>query len=178
MRAANVGIYLRLYKRLTVFSWQALKILATFAVHLFFESEKYWKSVVGKQKFRNIRNQMTQCLGGGIGRPVCRQAGLSTLPDGRHATGRRAGWNIKSMVWVYAISSLSRNYIYVGVTNDIDARFARHNSGREKTTKPYAPFQLLYTEACANRVVARKREKYWKSVVGKQKLRNIRNQMT
>ena len=69
------------------------------------------------------------------------------------------------MVWVYAISSLSRNYIYVGVTNDIDARFARHNSGREKTTKPYAPFQLLYTEACANRVVARKREKYWKSGV-------------
>ena len=164
MRAANVGIYLRLYKRLTVFSWQALKILATFAVHLFFESEKYWKSVVGKQKFRNIRNQMTQCL----------VAELVDLSADRQARC----WNIKSMVWVYAISSLSRNYIYVGVTNDIDARFARHNSGREKTTKPYAPFQLLYTEACANRVVARKREKYWKSVVGKQKLRNIRNQMT
>ena len=59
MRAANVGIYLRLYKRLTVFSWQALKILATFAVHLFFESEKYWKSGFGKQKLRNTRNQMT-----------------------------------------------------------------------------------------------------------------------
>ncbi len=64
------------------------------------------------------------------------------------------------------------------MTNDINARFARHNNGREKTTKPYAPFQLLYTEECANRVTARKREKYWKSGVGKQQLRSIRNQMT
>jgi len=39
MRAANVGIYLRLYKRLTVFSWQALKILVKFAV-ICFSKEK------------------------------------------------------------------------------------------------------------------------------------------
>ena len=105
------------------------------------------------------------CLGGGIGRPACRQAGAPKLKY----------WN---MVWVYAISSLSRNYIYVGMTIDVKARVARHNAGREKTTKPYAPFQLIYTEGCANRVTAREREKYWKSGVGKLKLRNIRDQMT
>ena len=88
MRAANVGIYLRLYKRLTVFSWQALKILATFAVHLFFESEKYWKSVVGKQKFRNIRNQMTQCLVAElVDLSADRQACLPFLTEGMRQAG-------------------------------------------------------------------------------------------
>ena len=81
------------------------------------------------------------------------------------------------MVWVYAISSVVRNYIYVGMTKDVDARLARHNKGREKITKPYAPFQLIYTEVCANRVKAREREKYWKSGIGKQKLRDIGDQI-
>ena len=48
MRAANVGIYLRLYKRLTVFSWQALKILATFAVRLLLEKEKVCREAMTK----------------------------------------------------------------------------------------------------------------------------------
>ena len=81
------------------------------------------------------------------------------------------------MVYVYAISSLTKNYIYVGMTKDVEARLVRHNKGREKTTKPYAPFRLIYTEVCANRVKARVREKYWKSGIGKQKLRDIRNQI-
>ena len=81
------------------------------------------------------------------------------------------------MVWVYAISSLKRNYIYVGMTIDVEARFARHNSGREKTTKPYAPFVLLYTEMCSDRAKARKREKYWKSGFGKVKRRRLRDNL-
>tara|TARA_A100001015_G_scaffold153941_1_gene170840 strand:+ start:162 stop:410 length:249 start_codon:yes stop_codon:yes gene_type:complete len=81
------------------------------------------------------------------------------------------------MVWVYAISIVVRNYIYVGMTKDVDARLARHNKGREKITKLYAPFQLIFTEICANRVKAREREKYWKSGIGKQKLRDIRDQI-
>jgi putative endonuclease len=81
------------------------------------------------------------------------------------------------MVYVYAISSLIKNYIYVGMTKDVETRLVRHNKGREKTTKPYAPFRLIYTEVCANRVKARVREKYWKSGIGKQKLRDIRNQI-
>lgn len=81
------------------------------------------------------------------------------------------------MVYVCAISSLTKNYIYVGMTQDLEARLVRHKKGREKTTKPYAPFRLIYTEVWANRVKARIREKYWKSGIGKQKLRDIRNQI-
>jgi len=37
------------------------------------------------------------------------------------------------MFHVYAISSISKNYIYVGMTEDIKSRIERHNKGYEKT---------------------------------------------
>jgi putative endonuclease len=77
--------------------------------------------------------------------------------------------------FVYAIASIHRNYIYVGMTQNIEKRVGQHNSGFEKTTKPYAPFKIIYTEQCADRIAARKREKYWKSGIGKEKLRAIRD---
>ncbi len=79
------------------------------------------------------------------------------------------------MYCVYAISSLVKEYIYVGMTSDINARIYRHNKGYEKTTKPYIPFELIYKEEIDNRIEARKREKYWKSGCGKEYLRKIRN---
>ena len=79
------------------------------------------------------------------------------------------------MYIVYAISSLDANYIYVGLTSNLEDRLNRHNNGYEKTTKFYAPFELIFTEACENRQEARKREKYWKSGIGKEKLRKLRD---
>ncbi|WP_083925424.1 GIY-YIG nuclease family protein [Psychroflexus tropicus] len=38
--------------------------------------------------------------------------------------------------YVYAISSLERNYIYVGLTSNFLQRFWSHQSGLNKTTKP------------------------------------------
>ena len=78
------------------------------------------------------------------------------------------------MVWIYAISSLTSNYIYVGMTTDLEARIERHNKGREKTTKPYLPFELIFTESRENWTEGRKREKYWKSGVGKEQLRKLK----
>ena len=74
------------------------------------------------------------------------------------------------MYTVYAISSVTRRYIYVGLTSNLETRLDRHNKGYEKTTKPYAPFKLLYTEECIDRSSARQREKYWKSGIGKEHL--------
>ena len=79
------------------------------------------------------------------------------------------------MFYVYALSSLKHNYIYVGLTQNLDNRIKRHNAGREKTTKFYKPFELIYSEVCNTRVEARVREKYWKSGIGKEKLRYIRD---
>ncbi|THD69627.1 GIY-YIG nuclease family protein [Robertkochia marina] len=80
------------------------------------------------------------------------------------------------MIYVYAISSLEHNYIYVGQTKDIEERIRRHNKGREKTTRHYLPFKLIYHEVCKDRKEARIREKYWKSGIGKEKLRSLRDQ--
>ena len=81
------------------------------------------------------------------------------------------------MFFVYAIASLNRNYIYVGLSQDLARRLKQHNDGHEKTTRPYRPFLLIYSEACANRIDARAREKYWKSGTGKRKLRKMRDNL-
>ena len=76
------------------------------------------------------------------------------------------------MYFVYALKSITRNYIYVGLTNDVDRRVSEHNSGYEKTTRPYRPFKLIFVESFQTRAEARKMEKYWKSGVGKESLKN------
>jgi putative endonuclease len=63
----------------------------------------------------------------------------------------------KRMFTVYAIESLERNYIYVGLTNNLDRRLDEHNRGKNKTTKPYKPFRLIYSEQFDTRLEARQR---------------------
>ncbi|MGK9369746.1 GIY-YIG nuclease family protein [Melioribacter sp. Ez-97] len=77
------------------------------------------------------------------------------------------------MYYVYAISSLKRNYIYVGITNNPQRRLAEHNRGKNRTTAPYRPFEMIYLEKCENRPRAREREKYFKSGSGKEYLKKI-----
>lgn len=77
------------------------------------------------------------------------------------------------MYYVYAIKSLEKNYIYVGLTNNIDRRFNQHNNGKEKTTNFYKPFVLIYQEKFKTRTDARRKEKYLKSGIGKAFLKNL-----
>ena len=71
------------------------------------------------------------------------------------------------MYQVYAIASIHRKFVYVGLTSDLEKRVLRHNSGFEKTTKPYLPFCLIYSETASDRPSARIREKELKSRTGK-----------
>ncbi len=73
-----------------------------------------------------------------------------------------------SMYYIYVLKSLSRNYVYVGITSCIEKRFTQHNLGKNKTTKPYRPFKIIFTEEFESRIKARKREKYLKSGCGKE----------
>jgi len=79
------------------------------------------------------------------------------------------------MFYVYAISSRYKEYIYVGFTENLYDRIQRHNNGYERTTKSFAPFNLIFKEKCENRSEARRREKYWKSGCGKEQLKIIKN---
>jgi putative endonuclease len=77
------------------------------------------------------------------------------------------------MFTVYAISSVERKYIYVGMTSNLEERLYRHNSGYERTTKPYKPFRLIYTQEFETRLEAREREKFLKTTTGKRFLRSL-----
>ena len=76
------------------------------------------------------------------------------------------------MFTVYAIKSISRNYISAGLTNNLQRRLSGHNQGYNRTTKPYAPFVLIFQETFPTRKEARVKEKYLKSGVGNEYLKN------
>jgi len=79
------------------------------------------------------------------------------------------------MYHVYTIKSINRNYIYVGITGNLEKRIKRHNAGKNKTTKPYCPFALIAVENYNTRIKAREREKYLKSGCGKEYLKKEYN---
>lgn len=76
------------------------------------------------------------------------------------------------MYYIYILYSDKYNKFYTGMSNNIDRRIQEHNSGQNKTTKAFIPWRLIFYESCENRVIARKREKYWKSGTGRDK-RNV-----
>ncbi|TAI46996.1 GIY-YIG nuclease family protein [Flagellimonas allohymeniacidonis] len=77
--------------------------------------------------------------------------------------------------YAYALSSLKRNYIYVGITSDVRRRLNEHNSGKNKTTKPYRPFVLIFEKEFETRLEARNYEKKLKSGSGKEFLKSLVN---
>jgi putative endonuclease len=76
------------------------------------------------------------------------------------------------MFYTYILKSRIKNYIYVGLTNNLQRRVNQHNSGKEKTTSPYKPFDLIHFESFNTRTEARAQEKYFKSGCGKEWIKN------
>jgi len=107
--------------------------------------------------------------------------GWRNLPTGRQVdrrTGLKILWElfidlVEIMYFVYAIKSTCRNYYYIGLTDNINRRVNEHNTGKNKTTKPYRPFELIYVEEYESRAEARVREKYLKSGAGKEFLKKF-----
>ena len=77
------------------------------------------------------------------------------------------------MYFVYALRSLSRNYIYVGLTDNLERRVHQHNNKLNRTTRAYAPFTLIWSKDFLTRIEARAMEKYLKSGRGKTFLRGL-----
>jgi putative endonuclease len=68
---------------------------------------------------------------------------------------------------------MARNYFYAGLTENIERRLNEHQPGKNRTTKAYRPFKLIYLESFSTRLAARAKEKYLKSGVGKEFLRKL-----
>lgn len=69
--------------------------------------------------------------------------------------------------YVYILRSSKNNSLYIGYTSDLKARFKKHNSGENRATKPFIPYELIFYEAFLNRIDAKNREKYLKGGYGR-----------
>ena len=59
---------------------------------------------------------------------------------------------------------------YVGSTVDVERRLAEHNSGKTKSTRAGAPWELVYSESFGTRSEAVRREMYFKTGRGREEL--------
>jgi len=62
------------------------------------------------------------------------------------------------MWYVYILQSKKDNYLYVGLTNNLNLRLKMHNEGKVDSTRFRRPFIVIYYEAHRNRYDAAKRE--------------------
>jgi len=69
--------------------------------------------------------------------------------------------------YVYVLQNSIRNFIYIGYSEDLKQRIISHNEGKNKSTKPYIPLELIHYEAYRNKKDAKRRELYLKSNKGK-----------
>ncbi|WP_209330923.1 GIY-YIG nuclease family protein [Lunatimonas salinarum] len=65
---------------------------------------------------------------------------------------------------VYILYSPSLGRFYVGQTEDLADRLARHNSGRNKSTKAGVPWTLVHSEHSPDRASALVRERQVKNL--------------
>ena len=77
--------------------------------------------------------------------------------------------------YVYLISSTLKNWVYVGMTEDIEKRIHQHNSGQVKSTKSCRPFNLLFVQEVKTRIEARDLEKWLKVRFNKESLLKLIN---
>jgi putative endonuclease len=78
----------------------------------------------------------------------------------------------QNMYFVYILRSEKVCTSYTGFTNNLDRRLKEHNSGKTKSTKHNKPWKLLFFETFENRIEARLREKYLKSGIGREYIKN------
>ena len=66
------------------------------------------------------------------------------------------------MAFLYVIQSLAKDWKYIGCTDNKKQRLLDHNNRKVKSTKPYRPFKIVYTEEYGTFSEARKREYHFK----------------
>jgi len=78
------------------------------------------------------------------------------------------------MHYVYLIYSETFDRFYVGHTHDLEDRLVQHNLGKVRSTKPFLPWKIIYTETFEDLIQARKREVYFKTSGGRRFLKDIK----
>jgi putative endonuclease len=69
--------------------------------------------------------------------------------------------------YVYVLRSAVTGQHFIGSTNNLQDRIARHNTTINlRTSRPGGPWECVYVEVCDNLDSARTRERYLKSLDG------------
>ena len=71
------------------------------------------------------------------------------------------------MKYVYILESRDSEHFYVGITEDLRARLAKHNAGEVPHTSKYGPWRLGTYIAFSDEKCARASEKYLKPGSGR-----------
>ena len=76
------------------------------------------------------------------------------------------------MFYTYVLKSRKDNKLYIGHSEDLKRRVAKHNQGLVLSTKNRRPLDLVYYEACLSEEKSVKREQYFKTGFGRRFLKN------
>ena len=71
------------------------------------------------------------------------------------------------MKYAYILESLNSQRFYVGITDDLRARLAKHNAGEVPHTSKYGPWRIKTYIAFSDQKQAGAFEKYLKSASGR-----------
>ncbi len=77
------------------------------------------------------------------------------------------------MFYVYVLKSSKTTSLYKGQTSNLEIRLKEHNNGKVKSTKAFIPWEIVYSETFPDKESAVSREKYFKSGIGRQFLKEI-----
>jgi putative endonuclease len=77
------------------------------------------------------------------------------------------------MFYLYVLQSIQTGKYYIGSCKDLTARLKKHNSGNVKSTKPYKPWKIIYSQVYNTRAQAMNREKYLKSLKKRSALEKV-----
>ncbi len=92
---------------------------------------------------------------------------------------RGTSLNRKRFYYLYVLKSLRDKKRYIGMTSDLRRRFQEHQQGKNVSTAPRLPFELIYYEACLSYTDAKRRERYMKTSDGSRSLaKRLRDYVT
>jgi len=74
------------------------------------------------------------------------------------------------MYYVYVSQSLKNGNLYIGYTTNLKRRILEHNNQQNFSTKPYAPWKIIFFEGYLEEKDAKRREKYLKTNQGSRSL--------
>ena len=78
-----------------------------------------------------------------------------------------------NMYYVYILLNEEKTRTYTGVAEDVNERLEVHNAGRVKSSRPYRPYKIIYTEPFETLGEARQKEKFYKSTTGRQRIKEM-----